>query len=56
MKPPKHPDYPEWDHKGMYHWDADTSNLPVRFSTQGVLFLRDTDDNQGSFVCWPWRA
>ena len=53
MKPPKHLDHPEWDHKGMYHWDADTSKLPVRFSTQGVLFLRDTADNQGSFVCWP---
>ena len=53
MKPPKHPDYPEWDHKGMYHWDADTSKLPVHFSTQGVLFLRDTAENQGSFVCWP---
>ncbi len=53
MKPPKHPGYPEWDHKGMYHWDADTSKLPVHFSTQGVLFLQDTADNQGSFICWP---
>ena len=53
MKPPKYLDYPEWDHKGMYHWDADTSKLPVRFRTQGVLFLTDTADNQGSFVRWP---
>ena len=53
MKPPLHPSYPEWDHKGMYHWDVDTSKLPVTFGTQGVLFLTDTADNQGSFVCWP---
>ena len=53
MKPPRHPDHPEWDHKGMYHWDADTSKLPVSFGTQGVLFLTDTADDQGSFVCWP---
>ena len=53
MKPPQHPDHPEWDHKGMYHWDIDTTKLPARFSTQGVLYLTDTADNQGSFVCWP---
>ena len=53
MKPPRHDDYPEWDHKGMYHWDADTSKLPVTFGTQGVLYLTDTADDQGSFVCWP---
>ena len=37
----------------MYHWDADTSVLPVTFGTQGVLYLTDMTDNQGSFVCWP---
>ena len=42
MKPPLHPSYPEWDHKGMYHWDVDTSKLPVTFGTQEVLFLTDT--------------
>ena len=53
MKPPYRSDRPEWDHKGMYHWDIDTTNLPVRFCVQGVLYLTDTADNQGSFVCWP---
>ena len=53
MKPPLHPDHPDWDHKGMYHWDVNTSKLPVRFGTQGVLFLTHTADNQGSFICWP---
>ena len=37
MKPPCHADHLEWDHKAMYHWDADTSVLPVTFGTQGVL-------------------
>ena len=31
----------------MYHWDADTSVLPVTFRTQGVLYLTDTAYNQG---------
>ncbi|MEO2003553.1 MAG: phytanoyl-CoA dioxygenase family protein [Candidatus Poribacteria bacterium] len=53
MKPPQHPDHPDWDHKGMFHWDADVTKLPVRYGTQGVLFLTDTADDQGSFVCWP---
>ena len=53
MKPPRHPDYPEWVRGSRYHWDADTSKLPVRFGTQGVLYLTDTDADQGSFVCWP---
>ena len=53
IKPPCHADYLEWDHKAMYHWDADTSVLPVTFGTQGVLYLTDMTDNQGSFVCWP---
>ncbi|MDE0019958.1 MAG: phytanoyl-CoA dioxygenase family protein [Candidatus Poribacteria bacterium] len=53
FKPPRHPDHPEWDHKGMFHWDADVTKLPLRFGTQGVLFLRDTASNQGSFVCIP---
>ena len=53
MKPPRHVKHPNWDHQGMFHWDVDTSNLPITFGTQGVLFLTDTADNQGSFVCWP---
>ena len=53
MKPPRHPERPEWDHKGMFHWDADVSKLPLRYGTQGVLYLTDTADDQGSFVAWP---
>ena len=37
----------------MYHWDADTSVLPVTFGTQGVLYLTDMTDNQGSLLSWP---
>ena len=31
MKPPLNSSYPEWDHKGMYHWDVNTSELPIKF-------------------------
>ena len=50
MKPPLHPSYPEWDHKGMYHWDVDTSKLPVTFGTQGVLFLTEQITKDHLFV------
>ena len=53
MKPPSNPRFPNWDHKGMCHWDIDTTKLPARFATQGVLYLTDTADNQGGFLCWP---
>ena len=39
FKPPRHPEHPEYDHKGFIHWDVDTSKLPVRFGVQGVLYL-----------------
>lgn len=53
MKPPRHPAYPQYDHKGFIHWDADLSHLPVPFGVQGVLYLADTAANQGGFQCIP---
>jgi phytanoyl-CoA dioxygenase PhyH len=53
MKPPRHPDHPEYDHAGFIHWDVDTSKLPVPFGVQGVLCLADTEPDQGGFQCVP---
>lgn len=53
MKPPMHPDHPEYDHKGFTHWDVDTSKLPQPFRVQGVLALTDTTEDMGGFQCVP---
>lgn len=69
MKPPDRPDRPEWGHKGMIHWDIDTGELPLlagdeiaatwlpnpdtHIGLQGVLYLTDTDEDQGGFQCIP---
>src|SRR5579871_6745582 len=53
FKPPYHPDFPEYDHKGFTHWDVDTSKLPVRFGVQAVLCLSDTEADMGGFQCIP---
>jgi hypothetical protein len=53
MKPPRHPAHPEYDHKGFIHWDTDVSRRPPRFHVQGVLFLEDTEAEQGGFQCSP---
>lgn len=53
MKPPQHPDHPEYDHKGFIHWDTDTSRLPQPFRVQGVLCLTDTTEDMGGFQCVP---
>ncbi len=53
MKPPRHPDHPEYDHKGFIHWDTDTSRLPQTLGLQGVLALTDTTENMGGFQCVP---
>ncbi|MBK34844.1 MAG: hypothetical protein CME26_04855 [Gemmatimonadetes bacterium] len=53
MKPPANPDSPEWDHPGMIHWDVDTSQDPIPFGVQGVLYLTDTSVDQGGFQCVP---
>jgi hypothetical protein len=53
MKPPVRPQNPEWDHPGMIHWDVDTSQDPIPFGVQGVLYLTDTAEDQGGFQCVP---
>ena len=53
MKPPQHPDHPEYDHKGFIHWDVDTTMRPLPFGVQGVLCLTDTEADQGGFQCVP---
>ena len=49
MKPPRHPDHPEYDHKGFIHWDTDSRALTKPLSVQGVLALTDTTEDMGGF-------
>ncbi len=51
MKPPAQADKPDWQNRGMIHWDTDTSVGKVPFGVQGVLYLTDTAENQGGFQC-----
>jgi hypothetical protein len=53
MKPPAHPAHPEYDHKGFTHWDTDPTKPHPHLGVQGVLYLTDTDANQGGFQCVP---
>ena len=52
-KPPNRDDQPAWSHEGMVHWDVDTSKRPIPFGVQGVLYLEDTAQDQGTFQCVP---
>ena len=52
-KPPARADKPEWSHPGMIHWDLDTAKRPIPFRVQGVLYLEDTAEDQGTFQCVP---
>lgn len=50
MNPPERPD---WKFPGPYlHWDM-SLELPIRLKVQGVLYLGDTQANQGAFTCVP---
>jgi len=54
LKPPVDPDHPEYDHKGMIHWDTDLTRYPdIPFHVQGVLALTDTEPDMGGFQCVP---
>jgi Phytanoyl-CoA dioxygenase (PhyH) len=54
LKPPDSPDHPEYDHKGMIHWDTDMTKYPdIPFHVQGVLALTDTEPDMGGFQCIP---
>ena len=53
LKPPQHPDHPEYDHKGFMHWDIDVNKLPQPLGVQGVLYLADTNEDTGGFQCAP---
>jgi hypothetical protein len=53
LKPPAHPDHPEFDFKGFLHWDVPATPWPPEFNVQGVLYLADTAVNQGGFHCLP---
>jgi hypothetical protein len=54
MKPPIHPDFPDYNDSGFVHWDLDTSKpLPDTLGVQGVLALTDTTEEMGGFHCIP---
>ncbi len=54
LKPPRHPEHPEYDHQGFIHWDVDTRKLSsIPFGVQGVLYLTDTTEDMGGFQCVP---
>jgi ectoine hydroxylase-related dioxygenase (phytanoyl-CoA dioxygenase family) len=54
LKPPDNPRHPEYDHKGMIHWDTDMTKYPdIPFHVQGVLALTDTEPDMGGFQCIP---
>lgn len=54
LKPPVDQRHPEYDHKGMIHWDTDMTRYPdIPFHVQGVLALADTEPDMGGFQCVP---
>lgn len=54
FNPPAHPDHPEYDHKGMIHWDIDPMEAATApFRVQGVLYLDHTPVERGGFCCVP---
>ena len=53
MTPPEREDWPHGFKESLIHWDMDTSVHSETFKVQGVLYLTDTDVNQGGFQCVP---
>lgn len=54
LKPPVDARHPDYDHKGMIHWDSDLTRYPdLPFHVQGVLALTDTEPDMGGFQCVP---
>jgi Phytanoyl-CoA dioxygenase (PhyH) len=50
MNPPQRPG---WRFPGPHlHWDVSLA-LPIPFGTQGLLYLTDTEAEQGAFTCVP---
>ena len=47
--PSREPNAPE----RSLHWDVKFDSRPVTFSVQGVLYLTDTPEDQGAFICVP---
>ena len=37
----------------LLHWDIDLHRLPLEFALQGILYLTDTAEDQGAFMCVP---
>ena len=44
---------PKWEYDGLIHWDMDSTVRPIPLIVQGVLYLTDTNVNQGGFQCVP---
>ena len=53
MTPPERPDRSTGFNEPLVHWDFDASLHPGRLMVQGVLYLTDTEEDQGGFQCVP---
>lgn len=53
FKTPEDPEHPKYQKTGFLHLDTKTDILPIPFRLQGVLYLVDTEEDQGGFHCLP---
>jgi hypothetical protein len=53
MTPPERQDAAHGFHEPLIHWDFEASLHPDRLMMQGVLYLTNTEENQGGFQCVP---